>query len=214
MPHLWSHLKFPATTTLSDDKITTLLKTSAPDPRAVRSPEEYIDSYCSICNGHCNEDYFSYRPFTYSDESSLKRLPELRALKQKLEEVSLELLMLERPLTFRKLRLPYEFEGCYFPVLKNCPDLQEVAVDLVGEQSGEVLEVQAGCPTLRGLDLRCGRHDMDYAWEVQRFTQLQTVSFPEMPKEMPQGVFDSLRRTSHETLEVLGLNISVSPDYV
>ncbi|KAG0090279.1 hypothetical protein BGZ92_003293 [Podila epicladia] len=243
MPHLWSHLKLPATTTLSDDKITTLLK----NKRWIRSitiAAQHIESISALGFTHFQELILydqnfecSYEGATVStdtivslldnnpdlrsleidlncDKSSLKRLPELRALKQKLEEVSLEQLMLECPLAFRKLRLPYEFEGCYFPVLKNCPDLQEVAVDLVGEQSGEVLEVQAGCPTLRGLDLRCGRHDMDYAWEVQRFTQLQTVSFPEMPKEMLQGVFDSLRRTSHETLEVLGLNISVSSDYV
>ncbi|KAG0085850.1 hypothetical protein BGZ93_009868 [Podila epicladia] len=174
--------------------------------------KEHIHPYCSIRDGHCNEGYYSCRPFSCSDEGFLERLPELRALKQKLEEVSMEQLLSERPLAFRKLRLPYEFEGCYFLMLKNCPNLQEVSVDHAGEQGNEILEVLAGCSTLQGLDLSCRRHGMDYALEVQRFTQLQTVRFPQMPKEMLQRVFCSLKGTSRETLEILGLNMLVSPE--
>ncbi|KAF9299911.1 hypothetical protein BGZ74_008510 [Mortierella antarctica] len=176
--------------------------------------KEHIHPYCGICDGNCSLADNYCRSFSCSDEAFLERLPELRALKQKLEEASMEQLLSERPLAFRKLQLPFEFEGCYLPMLKNCPDLQEVSVDLAGEQGDEVLEVLAGCPTLWGFDLRCGRYDMDCARGVQRFTQLQTVRFPQMPKEMLQGVFDSLRRSSHETLEVLGLNMSVSPEDV
>ncbi|KAG0027994.1 hypothetical protein BGZ82_008661 [Podila clonocystis] len=176
------------------------------------SQKYHVHPYCHICDGACSVVYDCRSPFSYSDEGFLERLPELRVLKQKLEEATMEQM---GPFAFRKLHLPFVLEGgCHLPLLRNCPDLEEVLVDLAMVQSDEVLEVLAGIPTLRGLDLRYGRHDMDYAREVRRFTQLQTVRFPEMPRGMLQGALDSLKGSSRETLEVLGMNISVSPEDV
>ncbi|KAF9313438.1 hypothetical protein BG003_005216 [Podila horticola] len=174
----------------------------------------HIHPYCYICDGGCSvADYYCW-PFSYSDEGYLERLPELQTLKQKLEEVPMERWLSGTSFALRKLQLPYDFQECYLPLLRNCPELQEVSLDFQIEQGDEVMEVLVGCPTLCGLDLRCGRHNMDYAREVQRFTQLQTARFPEMPREMLQGVLNSLRGSSRETLEVLGLNMSASPEDV
>ncbi|KAG0029016.1 hypothetical protein BGZ81_004208 [Podila clonocystis] len=176
------------------------------------SQKYHVQPYCHICDGDCSMAYDYCSPFSYSDEGFLERLPELRVLKQKLEEATTEQM---GSFAFRKLHLPYVFEGSFhLPLLRNCPDLEEVLVDLAMVQGDEIMEVLAGIPTLRGLDLRYGRHDMDYAREIQRFTQLHTVRFPEMPREMLQGALDSLWASSRETLEVLGLNISVSPNDV
>ncbi|KAF9380700.1 hypothetical protein CPB97_008181 [Podila verticillata] len=170
--------------------------------------KEHVHPYCNICDGDCSvAEYHSY-PFRLDDEDHLKRLPEFRELKQKVEETPVEQM---GSFAFKKLQLTFAFEECYIPLLKNCPDLQEISVDLSGEHGDQALEVLAGCPTLRGLDLRRGRFDMDYAREVQRFRQLQTVQLPQVSQEQLQAILDSLQKSSQETLEVLGLSLSSSP---
>ncbi|KAI9235209.1 MAG: hypothetical protein BYD32DRAFT_463645 [Podila humilis] len=170
--------------------------------------KEHVNPYCNICDGDCSlAEYYCY-PFSLDDEGHLNRLPGLRELKQKVEETPVEQM---GSFAFRKLQLTFEFEECYIPLLKSCPDLEEISIDLSGEHGDQAMEVLAGCPTLRGLDLRRGRFDMDYAREVRRFSQLQTVQLPHVSKEQLQVILDSLRKSSQETLEVLCLSLSASP---
>ncbi|OAQ26182.1 hypothetical protein K457DRAFT_22585 [Linnemannia elongata AG-77] len=176
--------------------------------------KEHLPLYCNICDGCCSVGSWSCESFNMDDENYLEMLPTFRQFKQAAEKQAVGPM---KPFAFRKLELPFEFHEYYLPLLRNSPDIQEVLVDLSGEYSEEVLEALVRCTTLRGLDLRYGGYDMDCAREVQRFSQLRTVRFPAHFKEQLQfhEILKSLRSSSQDTLEVMGLfATTVSPEDV
>ncbi|KAG0275897.1 hypothetical protein BGZ96_003575 [Linnemannia gamsii] len=176
--------------------------------------KEHLPMHCFMCDGECSVGSRRCVPFHMDDDNHFKMLPVFQKFKRGVDKLSLDLM---KPFAFRKLELPFEFHKYYLPLLRNCPDVQEVLFNLSSYHSEEILKVLARCPTLRGLDLRYGRYDMDYAREVRRFSQLQTVRFPRRSQEELQfhEILDSLRSTSQDTLEVMGLYAtSVSPEDV
>ncbi|KAG0058075.1 hypothetical protein BGZ90_005165 [Linnemannia elongata] len=148
-----------------------------------------------------------------NDEDHFKMLPGLRRFQQAVRKMAVDS---GKPFAFRKLGLTFEFRKYYLPLLRNCPDLQEVLFDLPGDHT-EVLEVLARCPALRGLDLSYGGYQRTLEREIHRFSQLQTVRFQQQREGgfQFQEVIDSLRSSSQNTLEVMNLCMSaVDPEDV
>lgn len=172
--------------------------------------KEFIQPYCGICDGDCSLARWSCHQFGYRDLNGHEDHPSYQELRQRLDLPMDQL----GPFDLRKLTLNYEFFSFYRPLLNQCPDLQEVALDFSSQNSGEILELLAGCPTLRGLDLRNGRHGMDYAVEIQRFRKLQRLYIPQVSPDQFERILSSLTESSLQTLEVLGLSMSIADEDV
>ncbi|KAG0086060.1 hypothetical protein BGZ93_000320 [Podila epicladia] len=176
----------------------------------VAQSKEFIQPYCGICDGECSIARWGCHHFGYKDFNGYEDHPSYQQLIQRLD------LPMDQvgSFAFRKLSLSYEFFSFYLPLLRQCPDLQEVGLDFSSQNSAEILELLAGCPTLRGLDLRNGRHDMDYPVEIQRFRQLQRLYIPQVSSDQFERILSSLAESSLQTLEVLGLSTSVAVEEV
>ncbi|KAF9271791.1 hypothetical protein BGZ88_005594 [Linnemannia elongata] len=175
--------------------------------------KEFLPMYCRMCGGGCSDESWNCESFHMNDEDHFKMLPGLRRFQQAARKMAVDS---GKPFAFRKLGLSFEFRKYYLPLLRNCPDLQEVLFDLPGDHT-EVLEVLARCPTLRGLDLSYGGYQRTLEREIHRFSQLQTVRFQQQREGgfQFQEVMDSLRSSSQNTLEVMNLCMSaVDPEDV
>ncbi|KAF9307055.1 hypothetical protein BGZ74_000059 [Mortierella antarctica] len=232
-PHLWSTLKLPSTAELTDDdgKISTILE----NKRWIRSltvAAQHIDTLMDWNLTHLQTLVLYDENFEDSFEDDP---PNLWSLEIDLNRYNYQdgdlspaimLAIAGQPsLTKLKWRFPdghgsVEFCKCLLAPLRVgaatslCPDLQEVALDFSSQNSGEILELLAGSPTLRGLDLRNGRHDMDYAVEIQRFRKLQRLFIPQVSSDQFERILSSLTESSLQTLEVLGLSTSIADEDV
>ncbi|KAG0258481.1 hypothetical protein BGZ95_004944 [Linnemannia exigua] len=168
--------------------------------------KKFLPIYCYMCGGGCSDESRDYESFHMNDLDHFKMLPELRRFQQATRKMTVDS---GKPFAFRKLGLSFEFRKYYLPLLRNCPDLQEVLFDLP-EDYTEILEVLAKSPTLRGLDLSNGGYQRALEREIHRFSQLQTVRFPQQCGGgfQLQKVLDSLRSSSQNTLEVMNLCMS------
>ncbi|KAG0290927.1 hypothetical protein BGZ97_006038 [Linnemannia gamsii] len=186
--------------------------------------KQFLPVYCNMCGGGCFDESRNCDSFHMNGVDHFKMLPELRRFQQAVRKMAVDS---GKPFAFRKLGLSFEFRKYYLPLLRNCPDLQEVLFDLPGDYTEilldlpgdytEILEVLARCPTLRGLDLGNGGYQRALEREIHRFSQLQTVRFQQQCEGgfQLQKVLDSLRSSSQNTLEVMNLCMSaVDPEDV
>ncbi|KAG0247145.1 hypothetical protein BGZ95_008957, partial [Linnemannia exigua] len=67
-----------------------------------------------------------------------KMLPELLRFQQAVRKMAVDS---GKPFAFRKLGLSFEFRKYYLPLLRNCPDLQEVLFDLPGDYTEMLLDI-------------------------------------------------------------------------
>ncbi|KAG0342711.1 hypothetical protein BG000_002056 [Podila horticola] len=176
----------------------------------VADSKEFVQPYCSMCDGDCSLAPWSCHQFGYRDLSGHENHPDYKELKQRLDLPMDQL----GPFALRELSLCYDFGQFYLPLLRQCPDLQEAGLDFSSQDSAEILEFLGGCPSLRGLDLRKGRHDMNYPAEIQQFRQLRRLYLPQVSSDQFERILSSLTDSSLQTLEVLGLSKSIAAEEV
>ncbi|KAF9368451.1 hypothetical protein CPB97_004587 [Podila verticillata] len=147
---------------------------------------------------------FTHEDFN-NEQNVMKRGPEYETLLQRLE---LPIDQLEMPFKFKTLWLGIKPGDDILPLLRNCPQIEDVRIDLsdmvIGGQIPQVLA--SHCPLLRGVDLRTtwrAGDEVRRAIELRQFSQLQRVYIPFTDYRNVRFLIRGLERSSRLSLEVL-----------